>query len=162
MHDDTELRRQLSARIEGRRKSIAAFLHAVRPRRNRLANISIASSAMAAAFVAGPAIGGPEFTQATQEGLSLSQPSVVWRVLCMAAMLVSLVSVISTNLNKSHDLATQVTTAEVCNAELEALLTSLQFGHLSIEDATELYHQYVVKVPFVDETSAVPPQRGRT
>jgi hypothetical protein len=161
MRDDTELRRQLSARIEGRRRSIAAFLHDVRPRRNRLANISIVSSAMAAVFVAGPGIGGQEFTQAIQKGLSLSQPSIVWRVLCMAAVVVSLVSVISTNLSKSRDLATQVTTAEVCNAELEALSTSLQFGHLSTDDAVELYHQYVVKIPFVEETSGVPQQGER-
>lgn len=162
MRDDAELRRDLSARIEARRACIAAFLHDVRPRRNRLANISIVSSAMAAVFVAGPAFGGQEFTQAVKEVLSLSQPSVVWRVLCMAAVLVSLVSVISVNLSKSQDLAARVTTAEVCNAELEALLTSLQYGHLSLEDAIELYHQYVVKVAFVDETPAVPPAAGHT
>lgn len=162
MRDDAELRRDLAARIEGRRASIAVFLHDVRPRRNRLANISIVSSAMAAVFVAGPAAGGPDFTKEIQQALSLGDPSVVWRLLCLAAVVVSLVSVISTNLGKSQDLAARVSTAEVCNAELEALLTSVQFGHLSLEDAIELYHQYVVKVPFVDETPAAARSAGRT
>jgi hypothetical protein len=157
MPDDPSVRAELRAQIETRRAGIAAFLRQVRPRRNRLTNISIISSAMAAVFVAGPALAGPPFTDAVKQELSLSSPASVWRPLCLAALLVSLVSAISSNLSKSQDLAARVTAAEVCSTELEAVLTSLQFGHLSVEDAAEQYHQCVSKIPFVEE----PPDKPR-
>jgi O-antigen/teichoic acid export membrane protein len=151
MPDDPRVREELLAQIEARREGIAAFLHDVRPRRNRLTNISIISSAMAALFVAGPALAGPQFTDGVKQELSLSSGASVWRALCLAALIVSMVSVISANMSKSQDLAARVTAAEVCNTELEGVMTSLHFGHLSVEEAIEQYHQYVSKVPFVEE-----------
>jgi O-antigen/teichoic acid export membrane protein len=151
MRDDPTLREELLAQIEARRAGIAAFLHDVRPRRNRLTNISIISSAMAAVFVAGPAVAGQRFTDPVKQALALDRSSTVWRTLCLAALVVSMVSVISANLSKSQDLAAQVAAAEVCNTELECLMVSLHFGHLSVEDAVELYHQYVSQIPFVEE-----------
>lgn len=151
MPDDPGVRAELRARIETRREGIAAFLHDVRPRRNRLTNISIVSSAMAAVFVAGPALAGQPFTDTVKRELSLSSGAAVWRPLCLAALIVSVVSVISSNLSKSQDLAARVTAAEVCNTELEGVLTSLQFGHLSVDDAVDQYHQCVSKIPFVEE-----------
>ena len=151
MSDDPKVRAELRAQIETRRAGIAAFLHEVRPRRNRLTNISIVSSAMAAIFVAGPALAGPPFTDSVKRELSLASGADVWRPLCLAALIVSLVSVISSNLSKSQDLAARVTAAEVCSTELEGVLTSLQFGRLSVKDAVEQYHQSVSKIPFVEE-----------
>jgi uncharacterized membrane protein len=151
MRDDPRLREELLAQIEARRAGIAAFLHEVRPRRNRLANISIISSAMAAVLVAGPAVAGQPFTDGVRHALALDSGSTVWRTLCLAALVVSMVSVISGNLSKSQDLAAHVAAAEVCNTELECMMTSLHFGHLSVEDAVELYHQYVSQIPFVEE-----------
>jgi MFS family permease len=152
MRDDPKVRGELLTKIEVRRASIRAFLGKVRPRRNRLANISIISSAVAAVLVAGPAIGGQTFTQSVQDALSLEKGSIVWRTLCFGALIVSLVAVISTNMSKSQDLAARVTAAEACNTELEGLLTVLQFEQLSVHDAVELYQQYVTKIPFVEET----------
>jgi hypothetical protein len=151
MPDDPSVRAELQAKIERRRAGIAAFLRHVRPRRNRLTNISIVSSALAAVFVAGPALAGPSFTDAVKQEMSLASAASVWRPLCIAALVVSLVSAISSNLSKSHDLAARVTAAEVCSTELEAVSTSLQFGHLSVEEAVEQYHQCVSKIPFVEE-----------
>lgn len=158
MPDEPRVRAELRAQIETRRAGIAAFLHEVRPRRNRLTNISIVSSAMAAVFVAGPALAGPPFTDSVKRELSLSSGANVWRPLCIAALIVSLVAVISSNLSKSQDLAARVTAAEVCSAELESVVTSLQFGHLSVEEAIEQYHQCVSKIPFVEEL----PDRSRS
>jgi hypothetical protein len=150
MRDDPKVREELLAQIEARRAGIAAFLHDVRPRRNRLTN-SVISSAMAAVFVAGPAVAGQPFTDDVRQGLALDRSSTVWRTLCLAALVVSMVAAISGNLSKSHDLAARVAAAEVCNTELECLMTSVHFGQLSAEDAVELYHQYVSKIPFVED-----------
>jgi hypothetical protein len=158
MPDEPGVRAELQAKIETRRAGIAAFLHEVRPRRNRLTNLSIISSALAAVFVAGPALAGAPFTDSVKRELSLDSGADVWRPLCLAALIVSLVSVISSNLSKSQDLAARVTAAEVCSAELEGVMTSLQCGHLSVEEAVEQYHQCVSKIPFVEEL----PDRSRS
>jgi MFS family permease len=151
MPDDPRVRDELLTQIENRRAGITAFLHEVRPRRNRLTNISIISSALAAALVAGPALGGTGFTDSVKQELSLTTGAMVWRPLCIAALIVSLVSVISANLSKTHDLTARIAAAEVCNTELEAVVTSLHYGHLSMEDALEQYHHILSKVPFVEE-----------
>jgi hypothetical protein len=48
--------------------------------------------------------------------------------------------------------------AEAANAELEGLSALLQFGHLTVDDGVKLYHQYSVKIPFVEELP--PPVRA--
>jgi len=161
MTDEARLRRQLLARIEKRQADIDAFLHGTRPRRNRMTNISIVSSAMAAVFTAGPAIGGLTFAQAVQRGLALDQAALVWRTLCGGALIVSLVAAISTNLSKSQDLAGRVAAAEVCHTELEGLRAFVEFRHLPVEEAVELYQQYCAKIPFVEEAPHVPQASGK-
>lgn len=162
MSEESSVRAELRAQIVARREGIAVFLHEVRPRRNRLTNVSIISSALAAAFVAGPALGGMQFTDGVKQELSLSSGAFVWRPLCVAALVVSLVAAISSNLSKSQDLAARVAAAEVCNTELENVMTSLQFGHLSVEDAVEQYHQCVSKIPFVEDLPERSPPNGKT
>lgn len=66
-------------------------------------------------------------------------------------MLVSLVAAISVNLNKSSEMASRLSSAEACDAELEGLRTLLEFGKLSVYDAAELYQKYITKIPFVRE-----------
>lgn len=156
MGDNVDVRLELIRRIEARRAGIDAFLRRVRPRTVRLANISIVSSAVAAVFTAGPAFGGTSFTEAVQRGFSLESSSIVWRVLCLVATLVSLVAVISVHLNKSQDVASQLSAAEACNTELEGLQTLLEFAQLPVYDAVELYQKYIAKIPFVEEKSAGP------
>jgi hypothetical protein len=117
---------------------------------------------MAAVFTAGPALGGVSFAEAIQRGLSLPESSIVWRALCLVAMLVSLVAVISVQLNKSQDMATRLSAAEACNAELEGLQTLLEFGQLPVQDAAQLYQKYITKIPFVEKESLNPqsPERA--
>ncbi|MDQ4103161.1 MAG: hypothetical protein M3186_05445 [Actinomycetota bacterium] len=151
MGDNVDVRLELIRRIEARRASINAFVRRVRPRSVRLANISIISSAVAAIFTAGPAFGGVPFTEAVQRGLSLSSSSIVWRALCLAATLVSLVAAISVHLNRSQEMTAQLSAAEACNTELEGLQALLEFAQLPVHDAVELYQKYITKIPFIEE-----------
>ncbi|WP_427015428.1 hypothetical protein ACQCSX_11350 [Pseudarthrobacter sp. P1] len=153
MGDEADVRQQLSARVAARRANLSAFLKRARPRRNRLANLSVAGSAVAAVMTAGPALGGKSFTATVQGSLGIEDSSTVWRVLCLVALLVSVAAAVATNLSKSRDLDGRVTAAETCNAELEGLETMLEFGQLPLQDAVKLYQQYVAKVPFVDEAA---------
>jgi|tagenome__1003787_1003787.scaffolds.fasta_scaffold18504725_1 hypothetical protein len=155
MTDDARLRRQLKARIEDRQADIDAYLQRTRPRRNVLLNISLVSSALAAVFTAGPAVAGPTFVNGTMNAFNLSSPARVWQPLCIAAFVVAIVAAVSVNLNRSYDLPARVTAAEACRAELEALLTLLQFRDLPLDEAVGLYQQYVLKVPFVGERSRI-------
>lgn len=152
MQEDPATRQQLSELIEKRRSNIRTFLQHARPRRNRLTNMSVIGSALAAALTVGPAAGGTKFTEGVQALLSLNDDSTVWRVLCLVAVLCSLTAAVATGLSNSHDLASRVSAAEACNAELEGLEGALTFGHLHLEDAVRLYQQYVAKVAFVDDT----------
>jgi YVTN family beta-propeller protein len=78
----------------------------------------------------------------------------VWQLLCLAAVIVSLVAAISANLNKSNDLSARMNAVEACNAELEGLHARVQFGESSVKDAVAAYRQIVVKIPFVPEELA--------
>ena len=159
--DELKARRQLLAQIKARRTEIEAFLGRTRPRRNRLGNISVASSAMAALFTAGPALGGPPLTKTV--GTSLDIPAGwVWQSLCLLAFVVSVVAAVTTNLLKSSDLANQVSSAEACKVDLECLSTSLQFRQLPVNEAVDLYQQYVAKIPFIHEASTPAPTPART
>lgn len=142
-------RQELLRRIEAQRANIDAFIRQVRPRSARLANISIISSSAAAIFTAGPALGGVSFAEALQRTFSLPTNSIVWRVLCFAALLVSLVATISAQLSKSQDRAAQLSTAEACDTELEGLQALLELDQLPLRDAIELYLKYIAKIPFV-------------
>lgn len=151
MSDEQQLRQDLSARIHQRRGSVLNFLRTARPRRNRLTNISIVGSALAAAFTVGPALGGTKFTGAVQALFSLRDDAIVWRVLCLAAVLLSLAAALATNLANSHALAAQVSAAEAASAELDGLESALSFGQMPTDNAIELYRQYAAKVAFIDD-----------
>lgn len=156
MSDGEEDRQELLRRIGAQRASIDAFLRQVRPRSVRLVNVSIISSAAAAVFTAGPALGGVSFSGAVQRALSLSTNSIVWRALCLVAMLVSLVATISMQLSKSQDTAAQLSAAEACDNELEGLQTLLELAQLPVRDATDLYIKYIAKIPFVRKGPVYP------
>lgn len=161
MADDSEHRRDLLMRIEARRAGVQAFLRENRPRIRRRANITIVLTSLSAAFTAGPALGGETFAVSVQNGLGLSTDSLVWRVLCLLALLVSVGAAVMTNIAKSQDADARLSTAEAANAELEGLATLLHFGHLSVDDGVKLYQQYAVKIPFVqDLVPTAPPGWG--
>jgi len=144
-------RRDLLERIDARRESIDAYLRVARPRGTRLINVAIVSSALAAALTAGPALGGEAFSTNVADGLSLRSDSTVWRVLCLLALVMSVVAAIATNLGRSHHVADRITAAEATNAELEGLQTLLEFGQVPVGDAAKLYQQYLTRIPWVDD-----------
>ena len=102
MTEDIDVRRDLMERIEARRAAAQTFLRHHRPRIRRRANLTIVLSALAAAFTAGPAIGGETFAESVQDTLGLSSDSYVWRTLCLAALLVSVGAAVLTNMGKSR------------------------------------------------------------
>jgi hypothetical protein len=157
--DDDQLRRDLLARIEHRRAAVQRFLRDNRPRIRRRANITIVLSSLAAVLTAGPAIGGEPFAESVQRSLGLSTDSLVWRFLCLAAMLVSVSAAVMTNIAKSQDADARLSTVEAVNAELEGLGSLLHFGHLSVDEGVQLYQQYTARVPFVED---IPVPRART
>jgi hypothetical protein len=150
-----DMRQELLDHITRRRASIDGWLRASRPRSNRLSTVSIISSALAAVFVAGPAVGGERFAEGAAAALSLDTDTPVWRFLCVLGLVASVVSAIATNLHKSQDLGARITAAESCDTDLEGLETLLRFGQISTEDAVNLYKGYVTRIPHVDEPAPV-------
>jgi hypothetical protein len=149
--NEEEARQKLAENIRHRRSCIKLFLRQQRPRRNRLTMASVVGSALAATLTAGPALGGTTFATGVQGALDVEQSSVVWQVLCLGAMLASIVAAISTNLANSHSVAEKVTAAEASYVQLEGLQTALDLGRLPLEDALQLYQQYTAHVAFVDD-----------
>lgn len=153
--DDEALRRGLIARIDARRADLRFFLSRQRPRIRRLATATIVLTSLAAVFTAGPAVGGENFSGAVQKALGLRSDSYVWRVLCLAALLVSVAAALMTNIGRSPEAVARLSAVEAANVELEGLRTLLQFGHLSLDDAVKLYQQYTVPIAFVEEAHPV-------
>ena len=154
MDEDANARRELAARIEERRRAVRDFLRRARPRRTRLTNISILGSSLAAAFAVGPAAGGSRFTDAVKNLFALPDDSLVWRVLCLGAALLSLAAAVATSLANSAETASQVSAAESCLAELEGLQLSLSLGTVPLNEVLQAYQQAVAKVPFLADMPA--------
>jgi hypothetical protein len=158
MTTDAEARQQLVHRIRARRASITAYVRDLEPRGARLMAISIICSALVAALTAGPALGGTRFTDAVQDMASLSGGSVVWRTLCLAALVLSIVAAVTTNLYRSRDVGARLGKAEAAGAALEGLEALVEFGRLPLEDAVGLYQRAVADIPFVpDPLPSAPP-----
>ncbi len=151
MADQADLRQDLLRRISARRAAIDAYLHERRPRVRRRSTALLTLTSASAVFTAGPALGGVPFAEAVRNALGLSTSSVVWRVLCLLALLVSVTAALLTNVSKPQDAVAQLSAVEAAGAELEGLSTLLEFGHLSVEDGVTLYQQYVTKIPIVDD-----------
>jgi hypothetical protein len=150
---DDEVRAHLAARIEARHLDLARFLREHRPRNRRRANVTLVLTSLAAVFTIGPAVGGESFSGGVQKALGLASDSYVWRTLCLCALLVSAGAAVMTNIGKSRDDTGQIASAEAAGLELEGLLTLLEFGTISTDDAAKLYQQYVGKVPFVEASA---------
>ena len=81
--DEAQNRQDLTRQIDQRRDDIRAFLRHARPRRNRLTTVSIVASAVVAALTAGPGFGQDTFNAAVASIFSLSNPAIVWQVICV-------------------------------------------------------------------------------
>ena len=149
----TEIREQLSGRIAEQQDAVLAFLRKERPRRNRLTNLSVWGSVLAALLTAGPALGGTRFTTTLQGIFSLRESSMVWQVLCLIAVILSAAAALATSLATSHSVAARVTAAEACNVQLDALRLALDLGHINADEAGKLLQQHAAQVPFITRTA---------
>ncbi|WP_018773986.1 hypothetical protein [Arthrobacter sp. 131MFCol6.1] len=154
MDETSDTRQRLSNRIGEKQRDLQTYLGRERPRRTRLANISIVGSALAAAFTAGPAVGGTGFTDAVAAFFNLSDDSVVWRGLCLLAVIASIAAALATNFATSRSVADRVSAAETASAQLEGLQVALNFGRIEIDEAVKLYQQYATQVAFVEASPA--------
>jgi MFS family permease len=152
MSDQADQQRLLG-RITSRRRSIEEFLAQARPRVERWTLVSVISSSVAAALTAGPAVGGAGFTQSMAAGLGIDDDAIIWRILCLLALVASIVAAVTMNLSKSKNTEARIISAEACNAELEGLQTLLEFGQVPLPEAVKMYQRYVAKIPFVPDTA---------
>ena len=170
---DVDVRQELLRRIRTHQASINAYVRKMQGRRELVANISIVSSVIAAALVAGPAVGGATFAETVRKGFGWESSSSVWVLLCLTALIVNIVAAIFTNLSKSNDPTERINTAEACNAALEGLRTDVEFGRQPTKIAAAEYRQIAARVLFVaadsaddadaysnDEASALQPSRA--
>ncbi len=149
--NDGELQQKLVERIKTRRTHISTYVSELETHDTRLTNLSIVSSAIAAALTAGPALGGVNFTESVQKLFGLLDDSPVWRLLCLAATVVSIVAAVSTNLYRSHDTASRLAKAQAASRLLAALEASVEFGQVPVDQAAKLYQQYIAEVAFIPE-----------
>ncbi len=154
MSKNDDLQQKLLARIKARRAMINQFVGELERRGSRLINVSIVSTAITTVLVAGPALGGDKFTGGMQSLLGLPTDTWVWRTLCFVAALLSIAAAVSGNMYKSHDLAGRLAKAQASSVLLEGLETSLEFGQVSMEEATRRYQEYLAQVPFIAEKAA--------
>lgn len=154
MSETQDARQRLSTRIGEKQKVLRAYLAKERPRRNRLSTVSIIGSALAALLTAGPAAGGTGFSNAVAGIFSLSDDSIVWRMLCLLAMISSVAAALATNFATSRAVADKISAAETCAVQLEGLAVSLDIGHVDIDEAAKLYQQYTGQVSFVEDTAS--------
>ena len=147
MSEDKKDSDALLARIKAKRLEIGDYLAKTEPRHRRLINSSIICGALAAALTAGPGIGGGGFINSIKNIVSFGIP--VWQVLCLAATVLSVYTVITNGLIKSQDVASKIAGARSCQSKLEGLEWMLQGGQMSVEQATPLYSQYLTEISFV-------------
>ena len=153
-HEDKE---RLLTKIEDERHHIEAFLRRARPRYTWLMAITMVSSALAAALNAGPGLGGEHFTNWARDVFNREAASDVWRPLCLAAMVVSIIATICVNLSQASKTDSKIVSAEVCNTELACLSTLVEFHQVRLDEALKLFQQHLARVPFIDHSKEVPP-----
>jgi hypothetical protein len=157
MSNETEARRELLERIRARRSGISTFVHDLDARGTRLTNLSIVCSAIVTVLTAGPALGGTRFTDASSNVLNVSDESLIWRILCLLAMVLSIVVAVATNMYKARDVASRLAKAEATNVALEGLETLVEFEQVSTADAVQQYQQRIADIPFIpDQVSPAP------
>jgi hypothetical protein len=144
----TETAESLLKRIRDRRRKIKWYIDNIEPTGVRLTNFNIVCGAIATALTATPAIGGKPL----MDVLGLTDPeSLSWRVVFALAALFSLLSTIAANLYKSHDIASRLSKAQVCDVKLEGLETLLELNQIAIKEAATQYAQYIAEIPFISQ-----------
>jgi hypothetical protein len=136
----------LLKRIRDRRRNIKWFIDNLDPTGTRLTNFNIICGAIATVLTATSALGGKPLMDA----LGITDPSsITWRILFATAALFSLLSTIAADLYKSHDIASRLSKAQVCDAKLEGLETLLELDQIALKEAATQYAQYIAEISFI-------------
>jgi hypothetical protein len=146
MSDTLDGREKLQQRIRDKKDQIEEFLRKTQPRSDRLTIASIVSAGLAGLLTAGPAAGGPSFTQALTQTLGTTSPS--WRLLCAAATILSFIATTALAVHKVQDLTNKVARAQAAHAKLEALETLLDTTDIPISKAADQFARIVPDVSF--------------
>ena len=146
---DVEQQRKLLERIRSKHEQVSAYVNQNERRLSRMSNITIIASSVTAALMIGPGVGGEKFTAQMARLLSVADDSLVWRALCLAALLISVGIAILNRMNQSPDASMRLAQARLCQARLEGLETAVEVGTTSIADGLKQYQQYVNDVPFI-------------
>lgn len=142
----------LMKRIGDKRRNIKSYIGNIEPAGNRLTNLNIISGAIATIITATPAIGG----EALLDVLGSSDPgAVTWRFLFAIAAVFSLLSTIAANLYKSRDIASRLSKAHACDANLEGLETLIELEQIDLPKAAIQYTQYIAEIPFITDDSSM-------
>jgi hypothetical protein len=137
----------LSRRIAAKREQVDEFIRRMKPRKQRLVNLSIVAGLAAAALTAAPAAGGATFSGWLTRTFGLDSPA--WQILCGAAALSSLTATGATQLLKSQHVEENVAHALSCRAKLEVLEIGLSTGQLDVPHATSEFIRCVEEVSFL-------------
>lgn len=145
---------KLQERLHAKRLQLEAYIRDNDLRRSRIANLSILGSTLTAALMVGPSLGGEKFTANVQAFLNLPTDSIVWRLLCLGALLLSIGVAVLNRSVAASETPTRLAAARSCAAKLEGLETALEFGTISVADALKNYQQYLIEVPFLRDEPA--------
>jgi cytochrome bd-type quinol oxidase subunit 2 len=135
-------------RIREKRADVERFLTGALPRKRRLLNTTIVGGSLAAAFTAGPAVGGAPFTAWLTMSLGLTSPS--WRLLCGVASVASITATVATQVLKSNNLEQNISRAQTARARLEVLETSVTLGQIEPTQAATEFLKCVEDAAFLE------------
>ena len=130
---------ELIERAARKRQDIERWLASAVPRKRRLLNVTLLGGTLAAAFTAGPAVGGQTFTRWLSTTFGLDSPS--WQILCGAAAVCSVAATVSTQLLKSQNVEELTARAQSCRAKLETIEIGLSTGYLDLTQATREFRR---------------------
>ena len=144
----TDPKAELIARTARKRQEVERWLASAVPRKRRLLNVTILGGTLAAAFTAGPAVGGQTFTRWLTMTFGLDSPS--WQILCGAAAVCSVAATVSTQLLKSQNVEELTARAQSCRAKLETIEIGLSTGYLDLTQATSEFLRCVEDASFIE------------
>ncbi len=146
---EVEQQRKLLERIHAKHEQVSAYVKQNERRIWRMSNFTIIATSAAAVLMVGPGFGGDKFTTRMAELLQVADDSLVWRALCLAALLISVGVAVLNKMNQSPDASMRLAQARLCQVRLEGLETAVEVGTTSVADGMKQYQQYVNDVPFI-------------
>ena len=151
MSDQDDLKQKLLDKIKARRAAINGYASALEQRGVRLANLSIVCTTATTVLAAGPALGGTKFTDGASSLLGLTSNSIVWQVLCLLAVILSIIASFINNMNKPTESNSRLTKAQTSSILLEKLEMALEFNQVTVEAAAKQFQDYFTELPFIPD-----------